>query len=385
MPNPLRSLAARITLLVFGATVVSSLTVAWISMQSLDGFLRQKVDQRFPQVAHRIAQELDQWYTLRSREVEVFASSAILVESAPNLERTDARGRRARDEAGQYLRYVLDSFPQFESLVLADPEGRPIIEVGKFPPLSEALIAELAPNVEHTRISDARKVDGRLVQIAAVPLRDAQIRTIARLYATIDFRGLDSILETQELGESASVLLANRDPTLPDHASRRGSRRDLPGRRGEARARVDRRLLRRRARRTRDRNERAAGPFRMDARHRAALRRSLRADRRLPQSSRRAERHHRARGRSAGLSDRRLDRRTAPGAVGRREAALPGRTRGRDRRSARLDGRGPTAHVDLQRDESRPRPERTRARGKPRTDRAGERRAPLEERRALET
>ena len=64
MTNPLRSLAARITLLVFVATVISSLTASWISMQSLDGFLRQKVDQRFPQLAASVANELDQWYSL---------------------------------------------------------------------------------------------------------------------------------------------------------------------------------------------------------------------------------------------------------------------------------------------------------------------------------
>ena len=86
MRNPLRSLAARITLLVFAATILSSLTVSWISVQSLDGFLRRKVDQRFPQVASRIVQELDHWYTLRTREVEVFAGSDILTESAPELD-----------------------------------------------------------------------------------------------------------------------------------------------------------------------------------------------------------------------------------------------------------------------------------------------------------
>ncbi len=82
MNNPLRSLAGRIILLVFAATVVSALSVSWISVQSLDGFLRQKVDQRFPQVASRISRELDQWYALRTRELEVFAGSKILRQTA---------------------------------------------------------------------------------------------------------------------------------------------------------------------------------------------------------------------------------------------------------------------------------------------------------------
>jgi hypothetical protein len=91
MKNLLRSLAGRIILLVFLATVVSALTVSWISVQSLDGFLRQKVNQRFPQVASRIAHDFEQWYLVRARELEVFASSTILTESAPRL----SAGRRS--------------------------------------------------------------------------------------------------------------------------------------------------------------------------------------------------------------------------------------------------------------------------------------------------
>ena len=123
MNNPLRSLAGRITLLVFMATVMSALTVSWISAQSLDGFLRQKIDQRFPKVASRISSDLDLWYTLRMNEIEVFATSAILTESAPQLQAKGRRGDRARREAEQYLRYVLESFAQYERLVLATPAG----------------------------------------------------------------------------------------------------------------------------------------------------------------------------------------------------------------------------------------------------------------------
>lgn len=214
MNNPLRSLAARITLLVFIATVMSSLTVSWISLQSLDGFLRQKVDQRFPQVATRIAHELDQWYTLRAREIEVFADSAILSESAPQLESKGRRGDHARAEAKQYLRYVLDSFPQFERLVLATTEGEPLIEVGDGEELPPHFLARTLAPIEHARISDAHRIGGRLIQIASAPLRDGQARTLARLYAMIDIDALDPILKSDELGETARVYLVDRDQSF---------------------------------------------------------------------------------------------------------------------------------------------------------------------------
>lgn len=209
MKHPLRSLAARITLLVFAATVLSALAVSWISVQSLDGFLRRKVDQRFPHVAERIAHELDQWYALRAREIEVFAGSAILVESTPTLTRDDARGRRARREAEQYLRYVLASFPQFRRLALATPEGRPLIEVGDDEALPEVLVVEATHALERTHISDAQPLGDRLVQVAAVPMRNAEADTIGWLYALIDLADVEPILSSAELGANARVLLVD--------------------------------------------------------------------------------------------------------------------------------------------------------------------------------
>ncbi|MEM9175278.1 MAG: diguanylate cyclase [Myxococcota bacterium] len=211
MSNPLRSLAARITLLVFAATLLSSLSVSWVSVQSLDGFLRQKVDQRFPQVASRIVHELDQWYTLRAREVEVFAGSAILTESAPQLDARGRRGDRARDEAEQYLRYVLESFPQFDRLVIATVEGAPRLEVGEGDALPDDFLAANTKPAEHTRISERFRVGDHLVQIASAPMRDANQRTIARLFAMIDLSHLDGLLKSDELGDSAKVFLVDRE------------------------------------------------------------------------------------------------------------------------------------------------------------------------------
>ncbi|MGB0619382.1 MAG: diguanylate cyclase [Myxococcota bacterium] len=211
MSNPLRSLAARITLLVSAATVLSSLTVSWVSVESLDGFLRQKVDQRFPQVAGRIVHELDQWYALREREVEVFAGSAILTESAPQLGARGRRGDRARDEAEQYLRYVLESFPQFERLVIATAEGRTQLEVGQGEALPADFLAANTKPAEHTRISPSFRHGNHLAQIASTPMRDGDHRTIAHLYALIDLSHLDATLKSGELGESANVYIVDQD------------------------------------------------------------------------------------------------------------------------------------------------------------------------------
>lgn len=209
MNNPLRSLAGRIILLVFAATVVSAFTVSWISVQSLDGFLRQKVDQRFPQIAIRVSRELDQWYTLRARELAVFASSTILTESTSQLISRGPNGHRARQEVEQYLRYLLDNFPQFARLVLAKNTGEVLVEVGDGELLPKGLFVGSA--TETTSISDPYRIDGHLVQIASSSMADGSGRSIGRLYALIDFAGLTPVLSSWELGQSANVFIVDRD------------------------------------------------------------------------------------------------------------------------------------------------------------------------------
>ena len=211
MNNPLRSLAGRIILLVFLATVVSALTVSWISVQSLRNFLHEKVDQQFPQMAGRISRELDQWYVLRARELEVFAGSTILTESAPKLGSRSRSALRARDETEQYLRYVLDSFPQFERLVLTNSSGDILAEVGDGPPLPERLLSASAPSLETNSISDAIRLDDHLIQIASTPMRDANGRSIGRLFALIDLKFISPTLGSRELGETANVFLVDRN------------------------------------------------------------------------------------------------------------------------------------------------------------------------------
>jgi len=211
MKNPLRSLAGRIILLVFLATVVSALTVSWISVQSLGSFLQQKVDQRFPQMASRIARELDQWYVLRARELEVFAGSTTLTESLPLLGTRNRRAQRAHDETEQYLRYVLDSFPQFERLIIANSRGETLIETGDGKPLPDELLPASTPSLEINSISDAIRIGDHVVQIASTPMRDTQGRSIGRLFALIDFNLISPTLGSGDLGETASVFLVDRD------------------------------------------------------------------------------------------------------------------------------------------------------------------------------
>ena len=173
--------------------------------------MNEKVDQQFPQMASRISRELDQWYVLRAREIEVFARSTILTESVPQLGSNRRSALRARDETEQYLRYVLDGFPQFERVILTDSSGEFLIEVGEGKPLPQGLLSASTPSLETNLVSDAMRLDDHLVQISSTPMRDADGHSIGRLFALIDLEFLSPTLGGRELGETANVFLVDRD------------------------------------------------------------------------------------------------------------------------------------------------------------------------------
>ena len=123
--NPFHSLPTRISLIMFGATLVTSLIVTAISVNSIDSFLRGKIEQKFPAILAAAGQKLDLWYDQRTLEVGVFATSATLAENLSLLDPASPAGQRERaySEVRQYLSYVLDGFPQYCSLFLLVGDG----------------------------------------------------------------------------------------------------------------------------------------------------------------------------------------------------------------------------------------------------------------------
>jgi hypothetical protein len=133
MGLPFASLPARIITSVFAAVLVASLAVTWISTRTTEGFLREKIDQKFPQILRSAGERLDLWYAQRAMDVGTFAHSETLAKATSVLVRRSPSGERrsARRELGQYLTYVLEAFPQFETLVLLDLRGDVLLQVGR--------------------------------------------------------------------------------------------------------------------------------------------------------------------------------------------------------------------------------------------------------------
>jgi hypothetical protein len=138
VPRPLESLAARIGVFVFAATLISALAVATTSAYALRAFLRSKLEQKIPASVSQLRDRLDLWYAQRSFDVEVFAKSETVVEGLSRLAR--GQGARERAEVEQYLRYVLQNLPQYAGIFALDAEGAVVVTVGSAPEISTGLV-----------------------------------------------------------------------------------------------------------------------------------------------------------------------------------------------------------------------------------------------------
>jgi diguanylate cyclase (GGDEF)-like protein len=211
--SPVRSLPARISFIVFGATLITSLAVTAISVRSIDDFLRGRIEQSFPTLLEGASRRLDLWYDQRLLELGVFANSGILAENAPFLssDLSTQRARRARLEIEQYLSYVLESVPQYEALFVLGPNGERLLWAGAPVELPDAMIRGDLSGVTETRVSGAVRVDGHRVQVASAPLSRPGVTPTGTIHAVMGLDAVAEVLAADEMGEFGEIFLLDAD------------------------------------------------------------------------------------------------------------------------------------------------------------------------------
>jgi len=207
--RPFQSLPWRIVFSVFGAAFVTSLVVTLVSTSSIESFLREKIDRKFPAVLRSTAERLDLWYSLRRLDVETFARSAALVEGVEALAAGRPADTRAEQAARQYLAQVLGRFPVFQALFVLDDAGRELLWVGERASLPEDLRAGLV-GVDPSGVGPARKVDGREVQVASSLIVHTQGARLGSLHALVLLESLVPVLRDDGLGPAGVVYIVDR-------------------------------------------------------------------------------------------------------------------------------------------------------------------------------
>lgn len=180
------SLASRIGVFVFAATLVGALAVAGTSALAVRAFLRSQTESRVPEAAQRARDRLELWYSQRALDIVIFAHNDIVVGGLARIAR-GSTGARATDrkEIEQYLGYVRDGLPVYSAIFALDGEGRLIASTADGEVMSREDARQLA-SVAEPSVSDPL-FDGRgeSVQVVSAPVTYAEPARIASLHAVI--------------------------------------------------------------------------------------------------------------------------------------------------------------------------------------------------------
>jgi diguanylate cyclase (GGDEF)-like protein len=221
------SLPSRIVVSVFAAALITSLVVSFVATRSLETFLREKIDEKFPSLLNATRQRIELYYAQRQLDVETFARSAVVTASCSRLSGPQAGA--SRTELETYLSYVLERFPQYEALFVLDPAGRTLLWVGDQVELPAAM-RQRAARVPTPTLGEISEVGGRRIQLVSAPVQNAREERIASLHALVQLGAVDQLLATEAAGGNLEIFVADRDGrrllTAPGAA--RGDTRDLP-------------------------------------------------------------------------------------------------------------------------------------------------------------
>ncbi|MBW2272891.1 MAG: HAMP domain-containing protein, partial [Deltaproteobacteria bacterium] len=205
--RPSRSLPTRISFLVLAATLVISLTVTGISLWSIDAFLREKIEQKFPSILSHASQTLELWYVQRIHDIGEVSRSPILRENSEKRYSgaSAERATLARLELGRYLDDVLRGRAQYRALFLMGPEGEIDLWIGEKIELPGSMRERIADPTTVT-VSDVWGSGERRLQVVSVRI-DTQGSKGASLHAVLKLDELDRILSSQSLASSERVSL----------------------------------------------------------------------------------------------------------------------------------------------------------------------------------
>ncbi len=207
----LRSLPARISIFVFGATLVTSIFVTAISVQEIDAYLRTKIELKFPKITEETTQRLNAWYDQQFLNLGVLAASDVLKRNIVLMEpgtRDEKEAAGPSHDVAEYLAYVLERFAEFDSLFVLHPGGETLIWVGREIALPRELTDELLASEDPPR-PRLTAIGDQFVQIVSLRIDDREGKKVGILSAVIPLDSASTALRAKQLGETGEIYLVD--------------------------------------------------------------------------------------------------------------------------------------------------------------------------------
>ncbi len=194
------------------ATLIPSLSTAWVSYTQNKRSLNEKITGELQSVSAETAREMDLWLKERLYDLRVFASSYEVSENVDRLSRGQGAARRRIND---YLNAVQKRFSVYEELLVLDqnghvvasssPESRPVV-------LPATWLTEV--RTDNSALGDPYwdEALGRVVLMAAVPIRVASGgRFVGALTAKLNLRPVDDILKRFTPNPSGQTYLTTEE------------------------------------------------------------------------------------------------------------------------------------------------------------------------------
>src|SRR5213083_704311 len=202
------------------ATLIPSLSTAWVAYAHSQRSLTEKITGEQQSVSSQASRELDLWLKERLYDLRVFASS---YEVSENLEKIPRTGRepvregRAYGRLRDYLNSVRDRFADYEELIVLDSSARVVASSA-----SDAGAVALPADWLHTIKTDNAfvgepyrdDVTRQPVMIVAVPIYPSSGRLIGALTAKLNLRAVQQISRRFAAGGPGGMIVVTADGTL---------------------------------------------------------------------------------------------------------------------------------------------------------------------------
>ncbi len=209
----LDSIRSRILGFAVLATLVPSITTAWIAYSHLKQSVNGKVAQEVASASKQSAHAVGLWLKERLVELKVFASSYEVTENIDASQRRGAAGSRQR-RLNDYLNSVRERFGEYVELMVVDPQGKVIATSGR-----QIRQVQMPPHWTNDMLDDEPSIGdpyrdenlGTTLVVVAVPIHVQNGRFLGALTAKISLGTVDQMFRQYAPSDSGRIFLVATD------------------------------------------------------------------------------------------------------------------------------------------------------------------------------
>jgi diguanylate cyclase (GGDEF)-like protein len=216
----LDSIRSKILMFAVLATLLPSLTTAWISYVENKRALTAKASEELLGLSTQAARELDLWTKERRYDLRVFSSSYEVTENLERIPRVNGeavRSGQAYQRLTDYLNSVRDRFVDYDELLVLDPHGHVIASS------NNQLRALVLPSDWQAQMRGDNlmlgapywdSTAGRPEMLVGVPIRLANGRFLGAITAKVNLRSVADTLQRFSPGDAGQVYVMSEDGRL---------------------------------------------------------------------------------------------------------------------------------------------------------------------------